>query len=282
MDQMPLFDISAHLTSVDPGMVRLRRISVGQSVDLQRLMSRATWRPAPGRKLAFVVEHGPALIGLLFLASPVINLSVRDEYLELPDDPTERGAELAHYADLSVCVAAQPFGWYWNGGKLCAMLAATLQSEYATAYADDLRGIVTTSLWGRGSQYNRVYKFLGYTKGFGHEHVDERTYARMVHWLRRNNVPVPSARFGEGSNVRMRRIQAYRRASGDSTATVFHGQRRGVYYTPVSSLSIAETVKNWRERWGQPRWERKQGEMPPYVSGKQMTRLKEQARKDRV
>jgi hypothetical protein len=248
--------------------IRIEQVPVSRAVSLQPRMSKAVWRPAPGRKLAFIIRHDQDLLGVAFLASPVINMGARDEALRLSKDPSEKGRQLRNYADLSACVPAQPFGWYWNGGKMIALLATTLGDYWFDRYGDELNGIVTTSLWGRGSQYNRVYKFLGYTKGYGHLHISDEQYQNMLSWMRDNDVDIPSSRFGAGSNPRMRRIQAYLRASGDKSFTLQHGQKRGIYYhDSVAPAKRLEMLSLWYERWGKPRYERKQNEHPPYWDG---------------
>lgn len=253
---------------VVPEDVTVRRVDTEHMVRLQAGMSRAVWRPAPGRKLGFRIEMNDSLLGIVFLSSTVINLKVRDDFLGLPADAAEKGRALRHYANLAVCVAAQPFGWYWNGGKMLAAIATTLGDYWVEAYGDEMRGIVTTSLWGKGSQYNRIYRFLGYTVGFGHEHVDERDYQAMVAWLRCNNRPVPGTRFGDGSNSRMARIAAYGRESGDAETTLQHGHIRGVYYhDSVDAAERTNVIAAWRGRWGRPRFERVRDQAPPYVYG---------------
>lgn len=260
--------VTANPSCIDANNVKVTRVKASEVARLQPQMSKAVWRPAPGRKLAFLVTHDDDLLGIAFLASPVINMGDRDKALGFASNPSERGRQLREYADLSVCVASQPFGWYWNGGKLIAMLATTFGDYWTERYGDDLKGIVTTSLWGRGSQYNRVYKFLGYTKGFGHQHIDDEQYGRMLAWMRDNDVEIPSSRFGSGSNPRMRRIQAYRKASGDASVTLVHGNRRGIYYhaaRPSSERLLV--VEEWLSRWGSPRYQRKMHDEPPYMDG---------------
>lgn len=268
--QSLLFDSTSNVRveRIDPDLIHVQQVPTNVIQDLQSRMSKAVWRPAPGRKLGFVVKHDSDILGIAFLASPVINMGPRDKALGFDADSKLKGKELRHYADLSVCVASQPFGWHWNGGKLVALLATTLGDFWEERYGDELKGIMTTSLWGRGSQYNRIYKFLGYTKGFGHEHISDESYHGMLDWLRSNGFEVPSSSFGSGSNPRMRRIAAYRKASGDKSVTLMHGQKRGIYYRPaVPSSTRADVVNFWLSRWGQPRFDRVGDEMPPYSDG---------------
>lgn len=256
------------LMVVEPTRVRVLPVPTNVVVAYQRAMSKAVWRPAPGRKLGFLVVQDGHLLGLAFLASPVINLGPRDTYLHLPREG--RGQVLRHYADLSVCVGAQPLAWYWNLGKLVATVATTLGDYWQERYGDELRGIVTTSLWGRGTQYNRLYRYLGLTKGFGHEHISDNRYAAMLRWMRERGVAVPGTRFGEGANARMRRIQAYRRASGDLAAGTFHGRQRGVYYHAAEPAhQRSAVIQWWYDRWGRPRYERTKDLQAPYSTGLQ-------------
>lgn len=261
------------LLEIDPRQIRVTPVPSAEMVALQRRMSRATWRPF-GRRLPFKIEHESRLLGIVLLASPVISLAVRDRAFNFPGpgevdaEGLRRGTVLRRYADMSICVAAQPIGWHWNLGKLCAMLATTFGDFWTRAYGDPLIGVFTTSLWGRSSQYNRIYRYLGLTKGFGHEHVSDAEYQRMLRWMRRHGVEIQGTGLGDGSNSRMRRIMAYRRASGDRTASDFHGRQRGVYYCAARPPGQRDLViREWHDRWGLPRYLRTRGQAPPYQSG---------------
>ena len=213
---------------IDPNEITISKIPISDLYKILKHTSKATTRPAPGRKFGYAVWHDTSLIGFMGISSPVINLSVRDNYLNFPKDPSEKGSVLRNYVDLSTCVGLQPISWYWNIGKLLAMLATskTISDQYKNHYKDELKGIITTCINGRGTQYNRVYKFLGYTKGYGHEHISDEEYSNMIDWMKANNVDVPSCRFGAGSNARMRRIAAYNKAKGIK-ASMNHGKKRG-------------------------------------------------------
>lgn len=259
-------DTTHELVEIDPSRIGLWQVEQRELVRLQAACSKAVWRPAPGRKRSFVVTHADRPIGLMFLASPVINLGARDAYLGLP--PEGRGLALRRVADLSVCVGLQPLAWHWNVGKLVAMLATSdeVADGHTERYGDPLEWITTTSLYGRGTQYNRVYRFLGYTKGYGHQHITEAEYQGMLDWMRQSGVPVPSSAFGAGSNPRMRRIRAYQQARGERVNLV-HGNLRGVYVSPARQGSVAEIAARWYARWGLPRYERTRDAAPPYLSG---------------
>lgn len=270
-NQLDLFSLKVERINpsfIDTTQIIVEQVPTSIIQEIQPKMSKAIWRPAPGRKLGFLIKHQEDLLGVAFLASPVINMSARDDFLQLSKNPTEKGVQLRNYADLSVCVSTQPFGWHWNGGKLVALVATTLGDFWFDRYGEELKGITTTSVWGKSSQYNRVYKLLGYTKGYGHEHISDEEYSRMMAWLKQNEFEIPSSRFGAGSNPRMRRIQAYRKASGDKKINLIHGKQRGIYYhEAVDPSRRQEMIDFWFNRWGFSRYERTKNELPPYYSG---------------
>ncbi len=257
--------VSSPLVELYPEQIRVEPVSVRRIVHLQREMSRVTWRPSPGRNVGFTVMHGATLIGIGFLSSPVFALRARDEYLGLPPGAAARGAALRHYADLSVCVGAQPLAWHWNAGKLIAQLATTLGDHWLDAYGDELRGLTTTSVYGKGSQYNRLWKFIGYTKGYGNCHIPDHVYERMVGWMDAHGV----ARLDRTqSSVRMRNVGRFRRAVANTMLGDFHGQLRAIYFAPaVAPDSRLEVALAWWERWGRPRYERTKDRVPPYQTG---------------
>ncbi len=286
------YEVSSPNFLIHPEHVHVLSASSGVLAFYQKKMSKAVWRPAPGRKLGFLVTHGKdffendVLLGLIFLATPVIRLSARDSFL-FPEAKGDKsfnyGNATKNYMDMSVCVATQPLGWYWNIGKLLALLAPTLGDYVEERYPKDkFKGITTTSLYGRGSQYNRIYKYLGLTKGFGHEHITDEEYSAGIDHLKSrcpNCVPecenplplipkhvleegkmtekllpenewctVPYARFGDGVNARMRRISAIQKANGssakgkDNKGIFYHGHFRGVYYHPAVATEQRQAV----------------------------------------
>lgn len=271
--QERLFDppaISTPLILIDPAAISVENVSVRRLVHLQREMSRVTWRPSPGRNLAFIVTHEQWLLGIGFLSSPVFALAPRDAFLDLSSDKRQRGTELRQYADLSVCVGAQPAAWHWNLGKLIASIATTLTDYWQTAYGDELLGLTTTSVWGRGSQYNRLWKLLGYTKGFGNCHIPDHVYRNMIDWMDAHGV---ERHHHTESHVRMRNVGRFRRALADgdtTTLTQFHGQKRAIYYAPaVPASDRASVIDWWFARWGLPRYTRTKDLVPPYTTGRE-------------
>ena len=106
-----------------------------------------------------------------------------------------------------------------------------------------MRGITTTSLWGKGSQYNRIYKHLGYTKGNGTSHIPDYVFEAVRHKLTRDgNLP----KFGPtNTNVRPKMVSAYKRHYGGNLDS-FHGEVRGIHYHPATDPTEREAViRSW-------------------------------------
>jgi hypothetical protein len=185
-EKLKSYSVTTPLFEIEPNKIEVIQVSAGVMTYYQKQMSKAVWRPAFGRKLGFLVVHGEHLLGLIFLASPVLALSVRDAYLFPGMAKQEKGKVIQGYMDMSVCVAAQPIGWHWNLGKLMAMIAYTLGDFVEDRYGQSLMGITTTSLFGgnKATQYSRIYKHLGETQGTGHEGVDDEVYKKMMAFLR--------------------------------------------------------------------------------------------------
>lgn len=243
---------------LEPDLIELVPTDKTEFVRFQRRMSSANWNPAPGRFMPFLLKHEDAVIGLLNLNTPVMNLGPRDKYLGLDPSFKIKGKQLRQYADMGTCIGAQPLAWHWNLGKLIAMIAPTLGDYWYDKYGDEMLGVTTTSVYGRSSQYNRVWKHLGYTQGHGHEHISDEEYESMTDFLKERDA-MPDRRG------RMDTIQQYRKVSGDKSVTTFHGRQRGIYYHPaLPPEERDEQIAYWYGRWGLPRYERTKDKQPPY------------------
>jgi hypothetical protein len=174
------FPVKTPAMEIIPERVQVLTTSTTVMKVLQPKMSKAPWAPS-FRKLSFLVTQDEHLLGLIHLSSP---LAMKPITARLGGISSQ---ELSyHYANASVLVGAQPVSWYWNLGKMLALIAPTLGDVFEGRYGHDLRGIITTSLWGKGSQYNRIYEYLGVTDKGGHTHTGitpgkfERLKARAI------------------------------------------------------------------------------------------------------
>src|SRR5437867_6698706 len=166
----------------------------------RRHWSRLNYRQAPGRMLNVLVLYGEEekdaeVLGVIGLTSPVLAMSARDEALKIPSGKGRRGKALRNVADMSICVGVQPWASRHHGGKLLAMVVASKEvaDEFSRRYGkgenrDELLWIVTTSVYGKGAQYDRVLKFVGHTKGWGDIHIPRSAYTKMVTWMEARRV----------------------------------------------------------------------------------------------
>lgn len=122
-----------------------------------------------GRQMHILAKDGNTnkYLGILSLSSDVYNLYERDHHIGW--SIKDKDKYLSNIANITTCVPLQPFGYNFNGGKLLTALAFSqeIANHYRDKYNDSLLGIITTSLYGKSIQYDRLpfIKFIGYTKG---------------------------------------------------------------------------------------------------------------------
>jgi hypothetical protein len=146
--------------------------------------------------------------------------------------------------------------------------------------SSDLALLMTSSLFGRSSIYNRVrhaggdlFQEIGYSGGFGTLHLSRTTVDLLKQLLQRYQ-SVPANRFGDGPNWKMRLIRTACDLLGlDSQLVLNHGLRKSLYavHTAHNSLEylrgeddrlrykgrpLKGIVEHWRNRWLAPRIQR--------------------------
>ena len=60
------YPVTTHLTMIRPGAIKVLNVSSGVLAHYQKQMSKAVWRPAPGRKLGFLVMQDDSAFGIDF------------------------------------------------------------------------------------------------------------------------------------------------------------------------------------------------------------------------
>ena len=244
-----------------------------------------------GRQMRFIVWDTTHDIpfGLILLQSPVLKMSVRDKYLEIPKEELDLWVNRSMHAQR---VGALPPYNELLGGKMVAL--ALTSNEVRAAYkrkynsfktiikgrfiTPDLLFITTTSAFGRSSLYNRlkyngeiVAESLGYTKGSGTFHIPEELYLEILKFLAKRGVDT-SRGYGHGPSRKLKLISlAFKYLNLPKFE--YHGIRREFYLFPlVKTLKevikrkeepiyidrpFNELVDYWKHRWALPRVERK-------------------------
>ena len=244
-----------------------------------------------GRQLRFLiwdVTHDSPF-GLICLQSPVLKMSVRDNYLKLPKDELDIWVNRSMNAQR---VGALPPYNELLGGKLVAITLTSneireIYKEKYKNYISVLRGrklksdllfITTTSAFGRSSLYNRlkfndeiVAESLGYTKGFGTFHISEKLYEEILDYLSSLGVNIARG-YGNGPSRKLRLLSLGLSRLGLSSYEC-HGIKREFYLFPlVKNLNeviqcdqepiwfdrpFTDIVDYWKKRWAEPRALRK-------------------------
>ena len=240
-----------------------------------------------GRRIRLLIRDdgidSSPIIGIAALGSSIIHIPDRDKWIAW--DKETRTDNIIYTMDAYVLGALPPYN-YLLGGKLLSYLIAS--NEVREIYKEKYRGrttiirkreandwvcIFTTSLYGNGSQYNRLkfkdrllYIPIGYTSGYGTLHISNETFFAMQQLLMEKGIMITN-RFGDGPNWRMRVIRSASDIIGfNSDMLLRHSFKRGIYAIPLAknfrsfllgkthkpmyyNLSMKELVNFWKRRW---------------------------------
>ncbi len=248
------------------------------------------YQRAYGRQMRFLLwdKGHNAPFGLIGLQSPILKISARDKYLNIPRDELDLWVNKSMQAQR---LGALPPYNYLIGGKMVAMAMTSneLRGFYKEKYKDqktemkgrliepDLLFITTTSAFGRSSIYNRI-KFnnepvavnLGYTKGSGSFHIPEVLYKEILEFLKNNNIDVNTS-FGGGPSRKIKLLYtAFRLLEMPDYS--YHNLKREIFLFPFASnlhkviqkgvkpkyyhRPLDNLLEYWKERWCFSRAER--------------------------
>lgn len=243
-----------------------------------------------GRQMRFLLwdtTHS-APFGLICLQSPVLKMSVRDNYLGIPKNELDIWVNKSMNAQR---VGALPPYNELLGGKMVALTLSCneIRESYRRKYKNyisiikgrklepELLFITTTSAFGRSSLYNRlkyngevVAGSLGYTQGSGSFHIPEELYEEILKFLMRRGIDVARG-YGHGPSRKLRLISRGLYYLG-LPSFEYHGIKREFYLFPLVK-NLREVIRDgekpiwidrpfnklvdyWKERWAIPRAER--------------------------
>jgi hypothetical protein len=229
------------------------------------------FRRSPGRNMYFLVknEYDGKNLGIIDVAADFISLGERDKYIGWSKE--DRMKRNRNIANISICVPTRMFGYNMSGGKLLALLAISDEviQKWEEKYGDKLVGVTVTSLYGRGTQYNRLkyFKYLGVTKGQGSNQIPDKTYKMLRDAVIEHDGKIPSGEFTRGKNSRMSIVRKGCKILGlKSSELTTHGNKRGIYWADLSpntkdflcqkiddleyyELSKEYLVSYWKETW---------------------------------
>jgi len=283
---------------IDPDKisVELREVLSGSLEEILFRWWNLVWWSIPyqrsyGRQMRFILWDAAhdMPFGLILLQSPVLKMSVRDKYLEIPKEELDLWVNRSMHAQR---VGALPPYNEILGGKMVALAltANEIREAYERKYNSyksilkeriiepDLLFITTTSAFGRSSLYNRlkyngeiVAESLGYTKGSGTFHIPEELYLEILEFLSKKGIDV-SRGYGHGPSRKLKLISLALKYL-NLPKFEYHGIQREFYLFPLVK-NLKEVIKKkeepiyidrpfkklvdyWKKRWALPRAERR-------------------------
>jgi len=198
-----------------------------------------------GRNLKFLILDvtSEKYLGILNLASDVISIKSRDEWIGWTSEDRLEGKRLNNTAIGSCILPTQPFGYNFLGGKLIASILTSQQVRHAweARYKDRLVGFTTTSLYGPYSMYNGIpyWKPVGKTAGRVIIKPDDEAYSYMLQYIKthrkedHDKLLDAGNAIGVTSGYKQRVIALIFNELGLKISDYEHGYERGVYFAPI-------------------------------------------------
>lgn len=243
---------------------------------IEQHVSSFPFRRSPGRNNYFLVrnEYDGKNLGVIDIGADFLALGPRDRFIGW--DKNDRILRNRNIANISICVPTTDFGYNLSGGKLLASLALSdvVANVWKEKYGDELVGLTVTSLYGRGTQYNRLkpFNYLGKTQGQGTVQIPEDLYQRLRTFVELNEGEIPGGRFTKGKNSRINIIRkACFHLGVDAKLITTHGHQRGIYWANRGSntsdflrgltnnfivnenLKVGNLTEDWRNNWANRR-----------------------------
>jgi hypothetical protein len=199
----------------------------------------------PGRFLRFLIidKTTKKYIGVLSIASDVISITDRDNYIGWTSDNRLKDKKLVYSAIGSCIMPTQPFGYNFLGGKLVACLATSdvIRKKWKDLYGQTLAGMTTTSLYGSYSMYNSLNRWwhkCGVSSGQMLIKPDQSCYDQWHKYVKQNmsDEYEKAMTQKEGVNgpvtaAKLRVLSMIMESCGLRQKDYVHGFERGTYYS---------------------------------------------------
>lgn len=202
---------------------------------------------APCRFLKFLVLNAAEtekteILGFFSVASDVISIKDRDNYIGWTHEQRVKEGRLNHSVIATTIAATQPFGFNFLGNKLVASLVPSdvMRESMKNTYGDTIVGVTTTSLYGVHSMYQRIphWHECGESAGKISIKPDEKFYAIWHDWLKKNRSEAYSKMMtqkegvsGPVTSAKMRVLHMIFDELGVKQSQYDHGHQRGVFYS---------------------------------------------------
>lgn len=222
------------------------------------LESSFPWKGAVGRRVRFFVYADNKIIGMFHLTSPLAQMRVRDEYLNLDD----KWKEIQSFYNIEVCIPTSQYSQLLTGKLLVYCVFSQFVYKYMEEKYGELRGFETTSLYGKSSMYNRIpfLKYLGTTDGMSAIYITDSEWKRI---LEDYYTKFPTTQTNRLAPVKFQivdKLNRYYQSRDTPFPFEYHNEsfKRGVYlgFKHDHDVSLEESVMEWRTRWLLPRIDR--------------------------
>jgi hypothetical protein len=209
-------------------------------------------------------------VGIASLSSDVLNLKVRDEFLNLTIENKIIDKKLNNIMNISTCVGIPPFSFNYNGGKLIAMLMFSneVYNYCKNKYNEELIGFITLSLYGKSIQYDQLkeLELIGYSSGHGANHIPKHLYDISNKYIIQQNLRCINYKS------RLHKINYLLSHLELNRNITKHGINRGIYFgylgnnakdfiqnktkefIPDFCKSVDDISHYWKERWAKKRF----------------------------
>lgn len=198
----------------------------------------------PGRFIRFLVKDKTSkkYLGVISLASDVIAITDRDNYIGWSSHNRLEDKKLAYSSIGSCIMATQPFGYNFLGGKLiaCLVTSKVIRDTWKKLYGQTLVGITTTSLYGSYSMYNSLkwWHKCGTSSGKILIKPDQSCYDDWHKWIKENRAEEYNKTMtqkegvsGPVTGAKLRVLSMMMSVCDIKQKDYVHGYERGVYYS---------------------------------------------------
>lgn len=220
----------------------------------------------PGKLIRFLVKevYSEKYIGILALGDDILNSKDRDTSIGWDMDNHYR--KMKNIVNIWCCVGLQPLAFNYNIGKLLCSLCFSKEvfDAFKNKYNCKIAAITTFGVNGRAPQYEclKCIKHIGYTKGYGTQHLSKKLYFKAIKLLNENGYHL------SGSTMKIWRF-IFKKLQ-IPTILLNHGIFRAIYigYTSKDSKqylqgylnnfecemeSVEIITEKWKNRWGKRR-----------------------------
>lgn len=230
-----------------------------QYINFVNTASSALVKNRPGRSLKFLIKDKKYnfIYVILTAGSPMVNRQI-NKYLNQKLKYTFLNK---HLIDINVCVGVGILTTYLSGKMMILMaLSSDFINIWNKKYNTDIKYIMTTSIYGKSSIYNRLpdFNYLGLTEGWNALFSSEQTkWVREQHKIIYPHLYITEYKI-RGSHPYRKWNEVWRKYH-DKMPFFPYKTQRGTYIfdtTKTSTKSIEENIKYWITRWYLPRKER--------------------------